>query len=36
MRRYVADLDVTIRVEDALLGYNTCIIRLAAGPDPSR
>ena len=32
-RRYVADLDVTIRVEDPLLSHNTGTIRLETGPD---
>jgi predicted acetyltransferase len=32
-RRYIADLDVTIRVEDPLLSYNTGTIRLEAGRD---
>jgi predicted acetyltransferase len=32
-RRYLADLDVTIRVEDPLLTYNTGTIRLEAGRD---
>ena len=32
-RRYLADLDVTIRVEDPLLSYNTGTIRLETGPD---
>jgi predicted acetyltransferase len=32
-RRYLADLDVTIRVEDPLLSHNTGTIRLETGPD---
>jgi predicted acetyltransferase len=32
-RRYLTDLDVTIRVEDPLLSYNTGTIRLETGPD---
>jgi predicted acetyltransferase len=32
-RRYLADLDVTIRIEDPLLSYNTGTIRLETGPD---
>jgi predicted acetyltransferase len=32
-RRYLADLDVTIRVEDPLLPHNTGTIRLETGPD---
>jgi predicted acetyltransferase len=32
-RRYLADLDVTIRIEDPLLDYNTGTIRLEAGRD---
>jgi predicted acetyltransferase len=32
-RRYLADIDVTIRVEDPLLSYNNGTIRLEAGRD---
>jgi predicted acetyltransferase len=32
-RRYLADLDVTIRIEDPLLSYNDGTIRLETGPD---
>jgi predicted acetyltransferase len=32
-RRYLTDIDVTIRVEDPLLTYNTRTIRLVGGPD---
>jgi predicted acetyltransferase len=32
-RRYLTDIDVTIRVVDPLLTYNTRTIRLVAGPD---
>jgi predicted acetyltransferase len=32
-RRYLTDIDVTIRVEDPLITHNTRTIRLVAGPD---